>query len=235
VKGYHVVEHSGGWAYYNFPYTQIPELGLSVIVASNNEFDYPIGMAETFIHSILPNDRMLNIVAKDVMVAPAWIQSYVSDQFTVRSIEFDRNMMPLAIRNSNGDKRYPIFEDSSGNRMDSTGNVFELVDGTARFRWSGGGYFNVPTVFHAVDTPYVKFHVSEGKFENDELGTIRIRYNRRKEKITFTSSFGKNSTVLEIRGRYFNFLDVDYDLFVRDNDTLVIGNSYVFNLVFTRK
>jgi hypothetical protein len=169
------------------------------------------------------------------MDSPAQTKNYLSDQFTVRVIEFDENGKPLFVRNAAGTRRYPIYIHSDGNMMDTMGNDFLLLNENTQFRWSGGGYFNVPTVFHTLDTPIEKINVSAGKFVNAELGTIRVRYNPKKDRLTIKSSFGSNPTILETKGQYYDLEEVDYDLLVKDNDTLIIGNSWVFNLVFTRK
>lgn len=235
VKGYHVVEHSGGWAFYNCQYTQIPELGLSIIIAANNEFDYPIGMAETFINAILPNDRILKNPSEELSKSTAQTRYYLSDQFILRAVEFDENGNANSIRNASGSKRYPMYIDSNGGMMDSTGNEFVWLDRKDSFQWSGGGYFNVPTVFRALDQPKNDFKEINGKFENAEFGTLRIRFNQRKEKLIIKSSFGRNPKMREMYSNYCDLDGVDYDLLIQDHDTLIIGNSIVFNLVFTRK
>ncbi|PHR35137.1 MAG: hypothetical protein COA38_03235 [Fluviicola sp.] len=235
VRGYHVVEHSGGWAYYNFQYTRIPELNLSIIIASNNEFDYPIGMAEQYLKSILPNERMQtqksSTEAKNVLHSG----DYISDDFTLRKIEHSQKGVTLSGAHLYGAKKYQIYTDKDANLIDSTKNAI-IPNSTLRsFRWSGGSYFNVPREYHAIDSLPMEIKNLEGKYINSELGSIRIRYKQKKGTIKIKTSFGKNPKIKRRIGQFIDLESVHYDLFIKDVNTLVIGNHHVFNLMFTRK
>lgn len=235
VKGYHVVEHSGGWAFYNFQYTRIPELGLSVIIASNNELDYPIGMAETYIKTILPNDRVIKY--PPVKTEQTKLQStlYLSENFTFRTIETNGDSARIIGTHMYGSKVYQLNKLSNGNYIDSTGNELVKSSRISGFRWSGGGYFNVPTEFHALQMVTYDLQKMEGKYENPELGSLRIRYKKKDDTIKLKSSFGKNPKIKSVFGQFIDLNSVGYDLLIKNENTLMIGNSIVFNLEFTRK
>ncbi|MDG1331167.1 MAG: serine hydrolase [Crocinitomicaceae bacterium] len=235
VKGYHVVEHSGGWAFYNFQHTRIPELGISVIVASNNEFDYPIGMAEKYLKAILPNDRLVEAESCVVTDHGIWSQDYVSDNFITRTLEFNGETINISGPQLYGSKSYQLCKLPNGQIADSSGYEIQFTNEKERFLWAGGAYFNVPTEFHRIHVVPPNLASLAGEFENAELGKLRIKYDQETHRISIKSSFGKNPEIKEIVGDFVDLDLVEYDLLIKDENTLVIGNSYVFNLVFKRK
>lgn len=235
VRGYHVVEHSGGWAYYNFQYLRIPEIGLSVIVASNNELDYPIGMVETYIKTLLPTERIPAIESKETKNETLKSGTYIADNFNIRTISEDAGGLKISAEHLYGANSYDLSQLPNGNYRDSTGS--ELIPNSVgtSFRWTGGSYFNVPREFYLLDTVTPDLTKYAGKYENAELGTLRIHYKKKQGTIMIKSSFGKNPKVREMIGKYIDLESAQYDLLFKDENTLIIGNGAVFNLEFTRK
>ncbi len=234
VKGYHIVEHSGGWAHYNFQYTRIPELKLSVIIATNNELDYPIGMVEKYIKTILSEERMINRKPMEISEQELKSGTYIGDNFTLRTIKKGENFTEIVGEHLYGAKSYQLYKLSNGNYVDSTGSELTPNYEAGSFWWSGGGYFNVPMEFHALDTVTSDLKSLSGNYENPELGSIRIKYTKKGE-IKIKTSFGKNPKIQKLNGKLIDLKSVEYDLLIQDENTLIIGNSLVFNLVFTRK
>ncbi len=234
MKGYRIVEHSGGWAYYNFQYTRIPELKLSVIIASNNELDYPIGMVEKYLKTILPEERIIKRKAMEISEKELKSGTYIGDNFTLRTLKKNENSTEIVGEYLYGAKSYQLYKLSNGIYVDSTGSELTSNYDADSFWWSGGGYFNVPMEFHALDTVAPDLKSLSGNYENPELGSIRIKYTKKGE-IKIKTSFGKNPEIKELNGKLIDLKSVEYDLLIRDENTLIIGNGIVFNLVFVRK
>lgn len=233
-RGHHVVEHSGGWAFYNFQHTRIPELGLSIIIASNNEFDYPIGMTETFLKEVITKERVPSSELRGHFADPNLIGTYRSDDFTTRTIKNRDGRTFISGKGLYGAKEFELYPVSENVFIDSTGNKLIFDSENERFRWSGGGYFNNPKQFHAFDTTSIDFQKLEGIYSCEELGKIRIKYNRKKQSVRIKPSFGKRPKIKQMRGNQIDLSGVDYSIMVQDENTLVLGNSWLFNVIFKR-
>ncbi|MCY7327938.1 MAG: beta-lactamase family protein, partial [Saprospiraceae bacterium] len=53
-QGHQMVSHRGGWSSFLMEYRRFPDLGISILVASNNDFSSPFPIADTICRRILP-------------------------------------------------------------------------------------------------------------------------------------------------------------------------------------
>lgn len=239
-RGFDIIEHSGGWAFYNFQHTRIPELGLSIIISTNNEFDYPIGMVEKYLKEIIPNDRVPSFERRDLIVNSNIEGIYRSDDFTTRTIKNRDGRIYISGKGLYGAKEFELYSLAKNEFVDSTGSRLYFNPEESSFQWSGGGYFNSPKKFYSIDTAAIDLQKLSGRFSSDELGSIKIKYNRRRRTIRLKSSFTgvylpKRLKIEEITGSRINLSNVDFSIIVKDENTLILGNSWVFNVLLYRE
>ncbi|MCH2229193.1 MAG: beta-lactamase family protein [Crocinitomicaceae bacterium] len=233
-NGFRIVEHSGGWANYNFQYTIIPELGIRIIVGANNEYYYPIGISEKVLKAILPSDQAPFQNASNFDHVPTFFQNqYVCKDFSTCHIEDLGDQYSITGKNLYGAIEYPILKIRNQTVIDSSGNrlIFNLED--TSFIWYGGAYFNNPRTFDvnfAVDPLILAAH--SGVFYSNELGRLKVKYNQKKRKFKVKTSFGSNPKVLSNENRLLR-TDKDFDIIFVDENTISLGNSRV-RVKFTR-
>ena len=234
-KGYRIVEHSGGWANYNFQYTIIPELGVRLVVGSNNEYYYPIGISEELLKSLIPVDRIATSESSNYENVPVSFQNqFVCKDFSTCHIENLGDKFSINGKNLYGAVKYPILWTGNGAAVDSSGNKIMLNSIDTSFIWYGGSYFNNPRTFYinsAVDSKVLAGY--SGVFYCDELGHIKVRYNHKKRTFKVKTSFGSNPEVRSIEGRLLR-TDKDYSMIFINEDTILLGNSRV-RVKFRRK
>lgn len=225
-KGYKIVEHSGGWANYNFQYTRIPELKISIIVGSNNENHYPIGMAEELLKNIIPEDRILNRTDTSTLNIPStFLTKYVCTDFSSIQLIKCNNEFIIEGESLYGGKKYPLLCTNFGVQMDSVGNtiVFNSLD--TSFLWYGGSYFNYPRLFttnQPIETK--KLPNYSGIYYSGELGIVKVKYNRISGSFKLRTSYGPNPRILFIDNRFIK-TNRNYNLLLVDENTLLLGNS----------
>lgn len=224
-NGYKVIEHAGGWANYNFQYTRIPKLNLSLIIASNNDNHYPIGMADNLIEVIVPKSKKIP-QGKSTDQPELLAAYYFCEDFTSVRIVEDEGHYSLCGDDLYLSKKYPLI--SNGEELlDSAGNHFEFHSKDSTFYWYGGSYFNFPRKF-TPNLPIEKRKAPNysGVYYSEELGELKIKYRRRKDEFRIKTSFGKNPKISSIKNRLIK-TDKGYNIFLVKENQVLLGNSRV--------
>lgn len=86
-NGDSIIEHAGGWAFYNSQYTYIPSKEVSIIIFTNNEYDYSIGMAEKILEFILPSQKD-ELAPEPNYSFPYLKGTYYSDNGIIRTVDY---------------------------------------------------------------------------------------------------------------------------------------------------
>ena len=227
-KGYQIVEHSGGWANYNFQYTRIPELDISIVIGSNNGYYYPIGMAEKLLEKIIPDDRIMSHNVSTLINLPDSFQNqFVCKDFSSCRITYTNDKYIITGKSLYGAKNYPIQTTEDGIVTDSSGNNILFNPTDTSFIWFGGAYFNTPRLFE-VNSPIDSNSLFEytGVFYSHELGKLKVKYNKNAGNFKLKTSFGTNPRVLSYENRLIK-TNKDYDIILLNENSLLLGNWLV--------
>lgn len=234
VNGKEILEHSGGWANYNIQYIRVPEMELTIIVASNNEFDYPIEIGSNVLEIFLPEQN----APEQEPVKPESIGilegTYVSDNMTLRKVQHVDHQFTISWNAYGGDKKTHLFEGASENCFtDSEG--FELCIEENGFVYSNGGYFNTP-VHYSLQKEHPDFDFAEatGRYANCEMGTVHLKYNKVSGNYKLIGSLIKRIRLEKVYGQVFESKKHGFKIHFIDQYTFQIGNSRVFGLEFKK-
>lgn len=197
-QGQRMVSHGGGWSSFLMEYRRFPELGISVLVASNNDFSNPFRIADTICRRILPVavSPAVEAVGAPSLPAAQFEGTYLSASNFIRQVrQQDGRLFVVISRNGGGEtlsrlyfveqpenrKHLLVFQEEKGCsvvfRLDSTG---QKVRG---FYWEGGHYFQVERFYEKLDEPAggSALRVFTGKYRSDSRRqTIRIRQKGRR-------------------------------------------------------
>lgn len=232
-KGYKLIEHSGGWAHYNFNYTRIPELNMSVIIGSNNEYDYPIGMNEKILHVLIPENRMDEPKPEtDNFTLTAG--TYLSSDFTLRRIKLEGKNPIIQGPHLYGAKKYRILDSSTSCFADSVHYSICPDEDLKGFAWSGGSYFNTPKNFRQYVSEIRDYANCSGKYTNPELGKLKIKYKAKSKKLILIRSIAKHIKLEEIEPGLFKAGRAGYSVLFMDSETISLGNDWVFNVLYKK-
>lgn len=238
-KGYSVVEHAGGWAYFNCQYTRVPELGLSIIIVANNEFDRPYQLAERLLHALVPKDRIAKnspvLVPKNNSIIEG---SYATNSMCIRKIGWSDS---LSYYQLNGPGFYAphkgeLFVSPETNCYQDKEQFPICFSSKEQFEWSGGSYFNVPRTFHYLQSDSsITMNSFNGSYECSELGMLKLTWKENKKMFKVKSGFGSNMLFKEIAPCIYESPNVSYRIKIIDSSTIQMGDERVFNVVFKRK
>lgn len=234
-EGFEIVEHSGGWAHYNVEYIRVPALGLSIIIAANNEFDYPIEMGERLLKLLLPKKN------QPLPYPPASAQNcalqnglYLADNMSLREIITRNDSLFVKIRGVHDDLFIPLYYNPE-KRVVQDAEGFEVHIGSESFEWSGGSYFNTPRTFHQLhaDTSF-NYEATAGRYINCEMGSVRLKYKKMSDRFVMIGSLIKRVRLDKVYDKLYEAKKHDFKLIFIDQYTYLIGNSRVFGLEFKR-
>lgn len=225
-KEHKIIEHAGGWANYNFQYTRIPEKKLSIIISSNNENHYPIGMANEILEVIIPERPDLN-KTESAALPEMFLTNFFCPDFTSASIIRNQDKYSLYGKDLYPSDEFPLLQTKKGTLIDSAQNRFDTNKKDTSFCWYGGSYFHTPRKF----TPNLAIEGNKtqnytGVFYSEELGKLKIKYRRNSGTFKIKTSFGKNPKALFIDNRLIK-TNEEYSLFLASENQVLLGNSRV--------
>ena len=235
LEGFEISEHSGGWAHYNVQYIRVPELGLSIVISANNEFDYPIEMGERLLKLLLPEK------IKELPGPPATVENcalrnglYLADNMSLREIVTIDGAMFVKISGSHKDSLIPLYYSEEQRRvMDEEG--FAVHIGNASFEWSGGAYFNTPHTFYLLESDSsFNYPATAGRYMNCEMGSVRLKYKKMSDRYVMIGSLIKRVRLDKVYDKLYEAKKHDFKLLFIDPYTYLLGNNRVFDLEFKR-
>ena len=169
LQGHQMVSHGGGWSSFLMEYRRFPDLGLSVLVASNNNFSSPFPLADAICRRILPPDTASVLPLTPIVLLPLTAQNlvgtFLSASNFIRSVRVNGTNLSLSIPQRSGKETLLrldfieksgadntlIFRDERGEmvvfKLDSTGQQ------TLGFWWAGGHYFQVRRFYQKLAAP----------------------------------------------------------------------------------
>ncbi len=232
--GLQIIEHSGGWANYNIQYVRIPEMQMAFIIATNNEFDYPIGMGEQLLDILLPDETR-------ELSAPITFEStglregyYLSDNMTLRQVINDHGIFKLRIPEKDHEKLFTIHSLPKDSCYQD--NEFHLFcPGNNSFLWYGGTYFNTPRVYELMTSDQdFDYKATSGRYANCEMGGIRLKYHPLKDDYLMIGSLIKRIRLKKVTDGLYESKKKGFKIRFVDPYTFLLGNNRVFGLEFKR-
>lgn len=197
-QGHKMVSHGGGWSSFLMEYRRFPDLGISILVASNNDFSSPFPLADAICQHILPKVEMATPPSKPAMQSPVDTKNlegtFLSASNFIRRVKANGSNLMISIPKSDGKETLLrldfiekpnadntlIFRDERGEtvifQLDSTGQK------TLGFWWAGGHYFQVRRFYQKLAAPAVGRNTLPfiGKYHSESRKqTLRIRRDRR--------------------------------------------------------
>lgn len=234
LNGLHIIEHSGGWANYNIQYTRVPELGLCIIVAANNEFDYPIEMAEDVLKVFLPPAGPRKDTPVSFEETGLKEGLYLADNMTLREVKNQGGHFVITIPGYSENRDMMLYRNAADSCLaDEEGYPF--CPQSDHFIWSGGGYFNTPRTYTLL-TPDPDFDgkACEGRYRNCEMGSVRLKYCKLQDRYVLIGSLIKRIRLEKVADRLYEAKRAGFKMQFIDPYTFNIGNSRVFGLEFKR-
>lgn len=197
-QGHKMVAHGGGWNNFLMEYRRFPALGISVLVASNNDFSSPFPLADAICQRVLPKiepSPQPSHTARPLPVpAPDLEGTFLSASNLIRKIQAHGAGVAVVIPQASGkEKLLPlrfleksiadntlIFSDEQGEKavfqLDAAGQT------TVGFWWAGGHYFRVRRFYQKLEQPAagLTLRAFSGKYRSEaRQQTLRVRRDRK--------------------------------------------------------
>jgi CubicO group peptidase (beta-lactamase class C family) len=247
-RGEPVVEHSGEWSNYRTQLRRFPLQHLTIIVATNSQLDSPFEICDRISDLVLDFGDSA-VAGQDALqlTMPRIDGTYISEDNIVRYVVTD-SVQPLlkifnASRTSCSTYRLENIESLADQSIgmfltDSAGNSLTVKyyeDGPHRIIWNMGTYFQTRRTYTRV-APFSGIDRSHaGKYYIAEIDrTVRIRYNGRKKKLVYRPLPFKKHDLIPIGDSIFQVRGETY-LLRFDNNGIVFGNDWIYNLDFGKK
>jgi hypothetical protein len=244
-RGIPVVDHSGGWDNYLTQYRRFPELGLSVIVASNNDATSPFPICDKICDKILTiNPQVKNFDANlSALKIPASTLegTYLSDNNRIRQVRLVHDTLKIIIPSSSKSKVVNLSFDVNNSSdttlffMDEFGDTVQFclnADQKIReFFWEGGDYFRCKRVYRKLETPKNTTPKRwAGKYHSAELQqTVRVKYKRHNQQLKLCPVFFVRYKLTPLSDN--TFAVAGEKIIVRFSpEGLVLGHDWVQNL-----
>lgn len=197
-QGHKMVAHGGGWNNFLMEYRRFPALGISVLVASNNDFSSPFPLADAICQHVLPKiepSPQPSHTARPLPVpAPNLEGTFLSASNLIRKIQAHGAGVAVVIPQASGkEKLLPlhfleksvtdntlIFSDEQGEKA-----VFQLDTAGQTplgFWWAGGHYFQVRRFYQKLKQPAagLTLRAFAGKYRSEaRQQTLRVRRDRK--------------------------------------------------------
>lgn len=241
-----VVEHSGGWGEYLFQYRRFPEEH-TAILAWNNASNYsPFVIVDNLSNAIFYyNDN----AHKNIDIRPAFNQEMLTGTFItsnnfIRKVEVINDTLVLKLPLNQSNRYHPLIftgpaNDSIIQYIDTAGNTVKFHksgEEITGFSWAGGEYFVAQRLYKKIiGAAENKIVMPIGKYYlENHSNYINVSYNKRKDAY-YLSPFPFFKYKIEpVHGNIFH-LDY-YDYYIRvEEDSLLIGDDWIFNLRYIKK
>lgn len=247
-QGHKMVSHGGGWVSFLMEYRRFPDLGIGILVASNNDFSNPFLLADAICQRILPKIEVATLPQKTPSQPPVAIQNlegtFLSASNFIRRVKTNGTNLLVSIPKSDGEEsllRLDFIEKSNtGNTLtfrDERGEkvIFQL-DSTGQktlgFWWAGGHYFQVRRFYKKLDAPAVGRSTLPfiGKYRSESRKqTLRIRRDRRTGGLKLKPVFFMKYPLEPIGGGAFKVRGEPIVIRFQEQE-MIVGNDWANGL-----
>jgi CubicO group peptidase (beta-lactamase class C family) len=246
-KGYISIEHGGGWNDFLAQFRRIPELGITILIASNSNANSPFLVCDQITDLLIPNTSLNNLVGNnnELKMHPSKFEGiFIDPNNVVRQIKFkndslkitdlsspQKNFAYISFKRNIADSAF-IFLDNNGDSLEFIMETDSIVKG---FYWEGGHYFRYRRFYQGLkNTTLQEINQWAGKYESKELKQkLKIKYIRKENRLKMFPIFFKGYNLEYIGGNVFKVKNEPiYLRFSKDN--LELGNEWVFGLRLKR-
>ncbi len=244
-RGKTVQEHSGGWSDYLFQYRRFPDEHISIL-SWNNGSNY-----SPFITVDKVSDAILNFneAKSNIDVHPAFDQNklsgtYITENNFIREVKVLNDTLVLQLPLNQSQRYHPLIftgpvNDSLIYYIDTAGNsvqFFKSGDTITGFTWAGGEYFVAERFYTKINDSFTfepKTLVGKYYLENQN-NKIKITYKERKQSLYLSPFPFYHFKIEHVAGNVFHLAYYDYYIRVEE-DGIVLGDDWIFNLHFLKK
>jgi len=248
-RGYLSREHAGGWNNFLVQCKGLPELELSVIVASNSTANSPFLVCDQICDLFLPNSataRPLQTQYAKLLLPPsAFVGTYIDPGNVVRQVKLTQDTLTLNhFEPSSKSITKLYYQGSQGDSLqlfvdDQRDTVQFKVDRNGRakgFYWEGGHYFRYKRYYEKLDdVPSSAIKACADTYRSKIFAQkLRFSYSTTRQRLKMFPVFYKGYALQHIGGLVFKLLDDS--IFIRFTPGgLILGNDWVSGLPFERK
>lgn len=243
-RGLDMVSHSGGWSSFLLEYRRFPAQGISILVASNNDFSSPFPLADLICNRILsfpPAPDFTPDLSQMPCPAEQLQGTFLSDNNFVRRVRFDstglailipgavrETSLRLAYRHAVGDSLV-AFVDERGDTV-----VFHLdaQQDVMGFSWQGGHFLQLERFYQKLPPPQVGAATGRlaGKYRSAEYRqTLKIKRHRRTGQLKLSPVFFLGYPLEPLGGDAF-WISSERIVVRFYDDKMVLGNDWVRGL-----
>jgi CubicO group peptidase (beta-lactamase class C family) len=240
-EGHPMRSHGGGWSSFLMEYRHFPESGITILVASNNDFSNPFPLADAIARVVLPKKTESVFTPentqKGLPIPKEVVGKYISSSNFIRRIEADSQKIKIFTSDKSSISAYfmeirkpdknLIFKDVRGHEL-----IFQRDEKTGKllgFWWAGGHYFGVRRFYQKLDDVPADPKAFMGKYRNDKRKFgLRVRRDRKGQLVLKPVFFIKyallplGGNTCQVRGEtvIIRFLDGE----------MVVGNDWANGL-----
>ncbi len=242
-RGIPVVDHSGGWNSFLLQHRRFAELGISVMVASNNDHTSPFPICDKICDKILTFKPLVENFDATLsglpLPADLLAGTYLSANNRIRHLRLVNDTLKIIIPSGAKEQALALRfcprmgADTALFFMDERGDTvqFRVIPGPkiAGFNWEGGSYFRCRREYKKIEMPQKPdLRQLAGKYQSVEFGqAVKVKYKRKRLKLY--PVFFKGYNLVPLSGDTFTV--PDEPLIVRfSGQVLVIGHDWLQNL-----
>lgn len=231
-RGVPIIEHAGGWAFYNSQYTYIPSLNLSIIVFSNNEYDYSIGIVEKILEQIIP-DTLDQLAAEENYNFPFLEGTYYCYHGVIRMVEYSEGWLKIkGTRMIKGKEQLYVPDDN----LCFVAN-YSLPLCFSIPKMNGAFLITAETVYFQLERTYQKWEdleidISEikGKYTSNEFPKAKIK----QKGADLILKIGRRKDILKVYKNGLYSFNYDGYCLAFNSKGFRISNKRIINIEFTK-
>jgi CubicO group peptidase (beta-lactamase class C family) len=244
-KGYISEEHSGGWNSFLVQFRRMPELGLSVFVASISIENKPFKICDEITDLFLP---------EKISSEPSFENSNINlnEENNLMGTYIDANNVVRKVKNNNGLICISNYTDTNKviqklKFLTSVGDsLIQFMDGNLDtlqfvkkdnkikgFYWEGGTYFRFKRFYKKIELTDSKLASLNGKYRSNEMQYHFKIKSKEGNKLTLKPVFFKKYSLNYLGGNVFK--TKNEPIYFRFYKGYVsVGNEWVSNLILSK-
>lgn len=244
-RGIPSIDHGGGWNGFLLQHRRFPTLGITVIVASNNDHTRPFALCDKICDRLLTFKPLVGDFDTNLRDLPISVEplqgTYLSSNNRIRHVRVESDTLKigppgggkaqtlsLAFLPAVSTKAALFFLDERGDTLQ-----FQIGDNQTptRILWEGGDYFRCRRAYEKLGVlPQQVSPQWAGKYRSPEMGqTVRIKYHRRTGQLRLYPVFFKRYDLIPLSEDVFSVKGED--LLVRfTHQSIILGHYWLQNL-----
>lgn len=241
-KGFLSEEHSGGWNSFLVQFRRLPELALSIYVASTSAEYLPFKICDQITDVFLPNQNQpnfSNLQADDDL--NTFVGTYLDANNVLRSIVIKNDTLAITHYRDSSKVIEKLgylntVNDTLIQYIDTASDTVQFVkkDGNIKgFYWKGSTYFRFNRYYNKLDPNDSVFAALAGKYSSEELNFSFSIKNKGKNQWSLKPIFFLNYPLEYIGSNVFKLKDEPI-IFRFGKDHVIVGNEWTSNLLLRK-